>query len=395
MKGLKKILVTVILIVGALFFATIAVPHSICAESIYIDGFGDETEYNAAEILEDEYNSKTKKIEESLPDYAKEFLDDSGISNGYNWADKLNSQSFLKALKSIITVDVKGVIAAVCGAVGLLLAQSAFCGISPEGMALGRTSSLAVSVSAALCLAVPASLSVVNAVSVIKTAAVVITSFIPIISGVLAALGKTATAAGVPVLVLGMAEVVGMASSAVFSPLVSSHLSLTISSVISGELKTGKIASLIKRVTNWALTLLMSVFVFVLSAQTALQSAADSVTMKTAKFIVGSGVPVVGGAVSEAMSTVTACISMLGTSVWGYTVFAVAAVFLPVIAELLLWRLALLSVSAIAGLLSNSELEAFAEGIDSSVGLVVGMLLCIFSLFVISLSIVVKAGLAV
>ena len=156
-----------------------------------------------------------------------------------------------------------------------------------------------------------------------------------------------------------------------------------------------KIAVLIKRIAGWALTLLSTVFVFILGIQSSSQAAADTVSMKTAKFIVGSSVPLVGSALSEAMSAVKGCVNSLGAGIGGYAALAVVAVFLPSIIKLFLWRAALLSLSAVASMLSNNRLSEFAEGVDLSVGLAIAVILNVLVAFVFAVLIGVRIGAAV
>lgn len=60
-----------------------------------------------------------------------------------------------------------------------------------------------------------------------------------------------------------------------------------------------------------------------------LAGAADSVTLRTAKFAAGAVFPVVGGAVSDALSSVQGSMSLLRSSVGGFASIAIMAMLLP------------------------------------------------------------------
>ncbi len=60
------------------------------------------------------------------------------------------------------------------------------------------------------------------------------------------------------------------------------------------ELHITSAASSLKSLVTWAMGLLLSIFVGLLSIQSVVASGADSVTAKTAKFLIGSFIPVVG-----------------------------------------------------------------------------------------------------
>ena len=85
----------------------------------------------------------------------------------------------------------------------------------------------------------------------------------------------------------------------------------------------------------------MTVFTGFLSIQSVIGKAADNMTVKTTKFFVGSMVPVVGGALSEALTTVTAGIGMLKSTAAMWCVIVLAIILLPTIIELFLWRIVL------------------------------------------------------
>lgn len=354
----------------------------------------DETDDNI--MREQYYASGADKIYDALPKESRRFLNDIGADNQIDLQSQLSPKSFFESLISLVSVNAKTVVISVISCLGIILASSVITGISSGNeTALSGSLSLTVALAAALCIAIPVSETLVGVVSVIETAAKFLTVFVPVFAAVLTASGKSLAAAGFSGTFLFALEAVAGLCGTVFTPLVTSHLALTVCSAAGGEMGIKKAAALIKRIAGWTLTLLSTVFVFILGIQSSSQAAADTVSMKTAKFIVGSSVPVVGSALSEAMTAVKGCVNSLGAGIGGYAALAVTAIFLPSVIKLFLWRAALLSLSAVASMLSNDRLSEFAESVDMSVGLAIAIILNVLVAFVFAVFIGVRIGTAV
>jgi len=170
------------------------------------------------------------------------------------------------------------------------------------------------------------------------------------------------------------------------------YLGLSIASSVSPLITKTGIADGIKKISLWTMSLTTTVFIGILGIQTAVNSAADTLTIKTAKFIIGSAVPVAGTALSEALTTVTASMGMLkaGIGVWG--VVACAAIFLPLLIELILWRIMLCITAAAADLFSLGEISSVLRSVDTVISLLSGIILLIGAVFIISLTVVVGAA---
>lgn len=110
-----------------------------------------------------------------------------------------------------------------------------------------------------------------------------------------------------------------------------------------------------KGIVTMTAGLLMTVFVGLLSLKGSLAGAADSVTLRTAKLAAGAVLPVVGGAVSDALSSVQGSMSLLRSSVGGFASIAVMAMLLPPVLSLLLTQAAMSAASAVARILHADQ----------------------------------------
>ena len=221
---------------------------------------------------------------------------------------------------------------------------------------------------------------------------VFMTSFVPVFAAVVASSGAAVTAVSMSSLLLGATQVVSYISNFAVMPLMSGYLSISIAAGVSPILNKSGIADGIKKVSFWIMALLTTVFVGILSIQTAVAASAETLTVRTAKFLIGSSVPVAGTALAEALTTVTASVGLLKSSVGIYGVVACVVIFLPLLAELFMWRVVLNITSAVSDLFSVGKISLLLRSVDSVLAVLMGIILLTLAMFVISLAVVITAG---
>lgn len=363
-----------IIVMGILFFIFI-IP--VKAESTNLEDY--------EEILE------TEEFEEKLPDSAEDFFSDNGIdpSNG----DWVNSFGFKEAITAIFDMIKTGMAKpfATAGVIFAVIIVSSTLSNAQSGIS-SVTAEFASTAVSALTITAPL-LSVINsAVNMMNTAADFMLAFVPVFAVVVAASGNAATSVSMSSLLLGASQTVSLIANHFVIPLMCGYLSISVASNVSPLLEKNSISEGIKRLSFWVMSLVTTVYIGILSIQTAVNSSADSIGSRTAKFIIGSSVPVAGTVLSEAFTTVTASLGMLKTSIAIYGVVACCVIFLPVFLELLLWRLVLNVTSFCADLLSTHKIARLLRSADTAVSVLCGMILLICAMFIISLTVVVSAG---
>ena len=108
--------------------------------------------------------------------------------------------------------------------------------------------------------------------------------------------------------------------------------------------------------------------------------------------MLGSFVPVVGGALSEAFTTAQGCLHLLKTSVGIYGVVVSAVLFLPVIARLIVWYITVNLSSSASQVLGLSKISQFLKAISSALGILLALLFCFMLILIISLTLVLMVG---
>ncbi len=335
--------------------------------------------------------SGVEQIEDSLPNAAKEFLNDNDIKAGENeWVgeigvDKVFSLIFDTAKKKITTpFSLSTLILAVVLISGVLN--------SHQSSISDSTAAFAVTAVSAAIITTPL-ISVINsAVEVLQSLSVFMTAFVSVFAVILASNGQTATSVSMSGLLLGATQIVEIVANHFVIPLMCGYLSVSIASGVSPLLAKTNLNESLKKISFWIMSLVTTVFLGVLSIQTTISASADSLTIRTARFVIGSSVPVAGTVLSEALTTVTASLGVLKTSVAIYGVVACCVIFLPLLIELILWRLCLNVTSIVAQVLSSENICRLLKCVDTAVSVLCGIILLSMALFVISLSVVVSVG---
>lgn len=331
-------------------------------------------------------------LENSLDSNVKEFLNQNGIDpSSSDWVNNLSVKNVFSHISELLRGGMKRPMRSGAAIMGIVLITAAFTSFGT--LSKGFEPAL-YAAALAVCAIVAGDIwgSVSAAVSSIKGCSTFMLSFIPIFAAVIALSGNTVTSASMSALLLGATELVSYVSSFAVLPLMGGYLALSISTGVSPLIRNSGITDFIKRVSIWVLSLCSTLFVGILGIQTTVNAAADNLAMRTAKFILGTSVPVAGAALSEAVSTISASVMLLRSSIGIYGVVALATIFLPTLAELLLWRAALMITASMASLFSLQKISGILKAVDTMLSVLVGILLLVAGMFIISLTVVITAG---
>ncbi len=216
--------------------------------------------------------------------------------------------------------------------------------------------------------------------------------FIPVFCGILASGGQPVSAGVYHLLLFGTSQVVGQAASQILVPLISIFLAFCFTGAIAPELHLDQIGKTVKKFVNWALGLLLTVYVGLLGIQSIVAVSADTVTVKTAKFVTSSFVPVIGSALSDALVTAQACLKLLKASVGVYGILIAVFTFLPLFAEIICWYLAMQAAAFLGQLMGTGSITKVLEATASALGLLMSITLLFGLLFIISTTVMLVVG---
>ncbi len=341
-------------------------------------------ELTAEDIYKQQFEqSGAGELDEALPQDVKEYMDEINISSlDTSWTEQFTPQNIFQQIIGFLKSNGKRPIIAGCSILAVLLFGSAAGGLLPDN----KNIEFVVTVGITSAAVIPAVSTIVSSVSAIEAAGTFMLSFIPIFAAILISNGRSLTAAGFSSVMLTATEIISALCSFVITPLVGMQLGLSVSGSVLNDINTASVGRTVKRVATWITALCTTVLLAVLGIQTLVNGSADSLSAKTAKFVIGTAVPVVGGAVSEALSTVKGCLKLLSSSVAIYGIVALAVIMLPVVVELLLWRVVLLLTAMAAEVLGKEKSAMLIRSVDSAVSFVLGIMILIGVLFIISVT---------
>ena len=331
------------------------------------------------------------RLEEAVPDEAAEILDEQGITPENGGALSLTFGDVLSSLWDMIKERAAAplkLLVSLCGVVML----SALAGTISENGGMKRAFS-AVSVLAGAGITVAAVYDVISdTLSLLSAAAAFMLAFIPIFTGIAAVLGHITAASAVNASTLAATQLFSQLAVNFLAPLCGSIMGLSAAGAVCPELDLSKLGGLIKKFVIWALTLIMTVFTSVLSAQSFVANASDSALLRTAKFVVSSGVPIVGGTISDAAATVQGGLIMLKSSVGTYGLAAAAAMILPVLITVFCYRAAMACAQAAGEIFGCRELATLFESCGAVMSIIIAVISCFLLLNIIAVVIMAAAA---
>lgn len=231
-----------------------------------------------------------------------------------------------------------------------------------------------------------------DAADVLKAASTFLLACVPVLSGIMVAAGQSASAGVYHMLVTAAGNVVSSFASFVLVPLMNIFLALSIVSSISPGINLNGFCSALNKVIKWIMGLGMTLFTGLVTMHSVVASSADTTGIRTAKFVVGSFVPVVGSALGEALNTVSSCIKTLKAGVGAFGLLAGLFLFLPVLAECVLWILTLILCSGVSQIFNLDEITGLLKASADVVSTLAAILLCCMTVLIITTVVMLMIG---
>lgn len=219
-----------------------------------------------------------------------------------------------------------------------------------------------------------------------------ILALIPLLLALIASSGGLVSAAFFHPVILFLMNSSGMFIQYVVLPLLFLGAVLSIVSILSEHHKVTQLGNLLR---NWSIGLLgifLTVFLGVLSVQGASAAVTDGITIRTAKFITGNFIPVIGRMFTDATDTVISASLLLKNTVG----IAGVAILLLIVAfpaiKILMIAFIYKFAAAVLQPLGGGPVIACLEIISKSIVFVFAALAIVSMMFFLSLTVVIAAG---
>ena len=212
-------------------------------------------------------------------------------------------------------------------------------------------------------------------------------TLIPVLGTVVAFSGHPAGAAAVHAVVFSFAQGVSVLFADLVAPLAAVGAALSCAAAISPMPGVEQLSALINKLAVWIAAFVSGVFAAVLGVRGVVSGAADSVTAKGVRFLM-AGVPVVGSALGEALSSLTASLALVKNGVAILGVLAVVFICLPGVCSLLVWKAMLHLVSLSAQLLEIRRIPAFVSSFNAVFNVLLAVVLFNVFVYIVALAVV-------
>lgn len=217
-------------------------------------------------------------------------------------------------------------------------------------------------------------------------------AMVPLLLTLLASMGNVVTVSVMHPLIVFMIYTVGNLIHAVVFPLLFFSAVLHIASSLSDRFKATQLADLLRSVAAGALGVLLTVFLGVITVQGATGSVTDGVALRTAKFVTGNFVPVVGRMFSDAADTVLSASVIVKNAIGiaGVVILLFLCLFpaVKIVALAVIYRLS----AAVLQPLGSSPVTACLETIGKTMVYVFAAVAAVGMMFFLAVTVILAAG---
>ena len=217
-------------------------------------------------------------------------------------------------------------------------------------------------------------------------------AMIPLLLTLLASMGGVVTVSVMHPLIIFMIHIVGTLIYLVVFPLLFFSAVLHIVSAMTDRFKVTQLANMLRGIAVTVLGVLLTVFLGVISVQGATSSITDGVALRTAKFVTGNFVPVVGKMFSDAADTILSAslVAKNAIGLAGVTVLLIICAFpaIKIIALAMIYHIA----GAIMQPLGDSPIAACLQTIGKTMLYVFAALAAVSLMFFLAVTIIITAG---
>ena len=321
----------------------------------------------------------------SLEEETKEALSEIGIDDAdYTQILSLSPKRVVDAILELITGKMSEKLKAVGFVCALLVLSAVLEGFAQPGSTMHSVFSVFTTLLIVVSLLLPVSESLVQAFSAMELSSNFLLAYIPAFAGVISMSGKPLSSAAYSSAMIGLSNLLAQCNVKVFLPVVQVFFSLNIASSVQPKYAFNSLVAFFKKAVTVLLGFSATIFTGLLAIKGSLASAGDSVAVRGVKMLVGSAVPVVGSALSDAYTSVLGSITLIQNAVGIFGIVVFALMHVPVILDLLLWYLALSFTASVSEALGQKQAATLLNGIASTVSLV--NTLVIFTAFILIIS---------
>lgn len=217
-------------------------------------------------------------------------------------------------------------------------------------------------------------------------------STIPVLVTLMVSGGNIATGGVLQPVLIVVVEIAASLFKNFFLPLIFFTAVLSIVDNISDKVQISKLSGFIKQINTWAMGIILTAFIAIVSLQGSLGAVIDGVTSKTAKFAIGAFVPVAGKYLADAADTVIGCTLLIKNAAGVAVMIGIIAVctipLLKLLAIIILYRITCVLIEPI----SEKRITNCINDMANSISHILGISAVVAVMFLISVTVIISAS---
>ncbi len=338
--------------------------------------------------------SGAAELEAALPDETKELMDGIDISPDEAGHDGFSAESFINTLIDITERSARQPLSVCVVIAAIIVICSLADGLKDASRFPAMSGVVQVVSAAAVCctLLQPLTDHLGQCIELLDGLCGFLTVFAPVYGGILLAVGRTMTAGSFNAGMLGMAAVISSLVKNSLLELMRIFFAIASVAAVAPSIRLDSVIALIEKNAKWGLTLLATVFIGYLGISCTLSSSMDLASVKTARLLLSGSVPIVGGVMGDAVSSVSACVELLRSSVGSFGLVALGFIFIPSIVRTALWRLGLDACEILAGMFELKAIERLLRSMSGALAVLLALLVFIAVISLTMLTLVMGGG---
>lgn len=307
--------------------------------------------------------------------------------------DKLTPVFWWEALIGWVKDALFGTVSSLVVILGILVLSSLAAGLAGEGET-SAVKMFSVLSSAAVALEVTrAAASTVEAVTSYMTRlCAMMNAMLPVMNAVYISSGRVTQMAVNSSALMTYITVTENISANILAPVAGTVLALVCASAIAGRVNISPVIETLKKGLLIVITFLTVIFSFVMGIQSSLAAGADSLAARAVKFAVEGTVPIVGGAVSEAVTTVGASLSMIRKGCGAAGIVLILLILLPTLIRLCIVKLSLFVCRIAADLLGCDGPSAVINEASSALSVFAALAAMSGVIFIFAVTLFMNSG---
>lgn len=215
---------------------------------------------------------------------------------------------------------------------------------------------------------------------------------IPILVGLLISTGCLASGGILqPLLVMSVEIVAGIFKNFLL-PLVMISAIISVVNNISDKVNISRLAGFFRQICGWCIGIIMTIFIGIVSVQGSLGAVVDGVASKTAKYALGTFVPIAGKYLADAADAVLGCSLLIKNGVGLAVLVGILSIclipLLKLAAIIIIYRITCALIEPI----SEKRITGLLNDVATSITYILGISSAVAFMFLMSVTALISAG---